>query len=210
MGCGSSSVLCDLHDECQGFQASEVLVVERGLCECGCGERTRLAEKTDRAAGWVRGEPLRFLRFHGRKGPRPEVRTRVDPNPEGVCRCGCGSAVAPYPSELPMVIHPRFVRGHSGRKSPVDYVVEARGFETPCWVWQRKLTRKGYGIVPLPDGSEQMAHRWVYEREVGPAPDGVDLHHRCEVKACVNPGHLEPLEHAEHVRRHWEVRRAAC
>jgi hypothetical protein len=34
----------------------------------------------------------------------------------------------------------RFVRGHNSkleRKSRPDYVVEDRGFDTPCWVWQK-------------------------------------------------------------------------
>jgi hypothetical protein len=35
-----------------------------GLCECGCGSTTRLAPYTDSARGWVKGEPLRFLRGH--------------------------------------------------------------------------------------------------------------------------------------------------
>lgn len=35
-----------------------------GLCECGCGERTNLAPRTDRTAGIVKGEPRRFIRGH--------------------------------------------------------------------------------------------------------------------------------------------------
>lgn len=185
-------------------------MVEKGFCECGCGERTRLAPHTSRADGWVRGEPLRFIRNHHRRSPRPEMRTRVDQNPSGVCLCGCGESVSPYPSELPRVFHPRFVAGHQARKSLSDWVVEDRGFETPCWVWQRKtVKRTGYGLVRLPEGGEQQAHRWVYEREVGPVPEGRDLHHRCEVKACVNPAHLVPLTRLEHMGEHARLRAVA-
>src|SRR5690348_3691442 len=35
-----------------------------GLCECGCGRRTNLARQTRREFGWVKGEPLRFVRGH--------------------------------------------------------------------------------------------------------------------------------------------------
>jgi hypothetical protein len=35
-----------------------------GLCECGCGERTRIAPKSGRSRDWVRGEPLRFIAGH--------------------------------------------------------------------------------------------------------------------------------------------------
>jgi HNH endonuclease len=34
------------------------------LCDCGCGEFTLLAGKTDRRRGHVKGEPLRFLSHH--------------------------------------------------------------------------------------------------------------------------------------------------
>lgn len=37
---------------------------ERGFCQCGCGQSTRLAPQTDRALGWVRGEPIRFVVGH--------------------------------------------------------------------------------------------------------------------------------------------------
>lgn len=32
----------------------------RKLCECGCGEPTKLAPRTDPAKKWIKGEPLRF------------------------------------------------------------------------------------------------------------------------------------------------------
>lgn len=35
-----------------------------GLCECGCGHRTRVATKTDKRRGHVKGEPLRFINGH--------------------------------------------------------------------------------------------------------------------------------------------------
>ncbi len=37
-----------------------------GLCECGCGKRTRIAAKTDRSKGWYKGQHLRFI--HGHSG----------------------------------------------------------------------------------------------------------------------------------------------
>lgn len=35
-----------------------------GLCECGCGQPTRLAPQTDTAIGWVKGQPIRFINGH--------------------------------------------------------------------------------------------------------------------------------------------------
>lgn len=38
-----------------------------GLCECGCGHPTKISTVTDRARGWVKGEPVRFLHRHRRR-----------------------------------------------------------------------------------------------------------------------------------------------
>lgn len=39
-------------------------MISTHLCECGCGQFTKLAPRTDRAKGWVKGEPLRFVLRH--------------------------------------------------------------------------------------------------------------------------------------------------
>ena len=41
-----------------------------GLCQCGCGEETRIAPFTVRAIGWVGGLPIRFIRGHANRQPR--------------------------------------------------------------------------------------------------------------------------------------------
>lgn len=40
---------------------------ESGLCECGCGEAAPVASRTDRRAGYVKGEPRRFIVGHNRR-----------------------------------------------------------------------------------------------------------------------------------------------
>lgn len=37
---------------------------ESGLCGCGCGGRTKIALKTDPRRGWVKGQPIPYLRGH--------------------------------------------------------------------------------------------------------------------------------------------------
>jgi hypothetical protein len=36
-----------------------------GYCQCGCGRRTNLAPRTRRDRGWVKGQPMRWIRGHG-------------------------------------------------------------------------------------------------------------------------------------------------
>jgi hypothetical protein len=38
-----------------------------GSCECGCGQPTRIAIKTDRRAGTIKGKPYRFVVGHNRR-----------------------------------------------------------------------------------------------------------------------------------------------
>jgi hypothetical protein len=46
-----------------------------------------------------------------------------------------------------------------------------------------------------------MAHQFAYMLTVGPVPDGMELDHLCRNRACCNPSHLEPVDHATNVRR---------
>lgn len=39
-----------------------------GYCQCGCGEKTRMAPQTSKEKGWVAGEPVRYVRGHGNRG----------------------------------------------------------------------------------------------------------------------------------------------
>jgi hypothetical protein len=35
-----------------------------GLCQCGCGQKTKRASRTRRSSGWVKGRLLRYVRGH--------------------------------------------------------------------------------------------------------------------------------------------------
>ena len=74
-----------------------------------------------------------------------------------------------------------------------------------CWRWLGFLSSKGYGAF-----SERRvttpAHRWAYERVVGPIPAGLQVDHLCRKPSCVNPDHLEPVTNRENLRRSMAVR----
>lgn len=65
-----------------------------------------------------------------------------------------------------------------------------------CWLWDGQKDRDGYGRQKVSYTSGQKtcsAHILSYEVHVGPVPAGLQLDHRCRVRHCVNPDHLEPV-----------------
>lgn len=61
-----------------------------------------------------------------------------------------------------------------------------------CWAWTGSYNSKGYGQLEV-EGIKEMAHRISYELSVGPIPEAMSIHHRCNNPSCVNPNHLEPM-----------------
>lgn len=74
-----------------------------------------------------------------------------------------------------------------------------------CWLWTGHTERNGYPVAWV-DKINVLAHRLVYEILVGTIPDGLEIDHLCRVRRCVRPDHLEPVTHAENMRRaRWIV-----
>lgn len=76
-----------------------------------------------------------------------------------------------------------------------------------CWFWTGSVDTHGYGQGWL-DGKNQLVHRVMYERYVGPVGDLCVLH-ACDTPRCVRPSHLHlgtraenNQEAAERDRRH--------
>lgn len=86
------------------------------------------------------------------------------------------------------------------RRSSVEERFVAKVDKTDsCWLWMAHTNRDGYGCFW--DGKQFKAHRWAYERYVGPIPEGLQLDHLCRVRHCVNPEHLEPVTQQENISR---------
>lgn len=74
-----------------------------------------------------------------------------------------------------------------------------------CWTWGGHFERHGYGRFGISSKHLVLAHRFAWELTNGPVPDGLELDHRCRNRGCCNPAHLEPVTHAENMRRAAEA-----
>jgi hypothetical protein len=72
---------------------------------------------------------------------------------------------------------------------------------TGCWIWIGSVAKSGYARMGTKHSRPELAHRVSYEAFVGPIPEGYELDHKCRLRCCVNPQHLEPVLHLENVRR---------
>lgn len=82
----------------------------------------------------------------------------------------------------------------------------------PCWVWTGLITEHGYASMSIRNRHTAM-HRFSYELNVGPIPDGLQIDHLCHPgdgtctpatcrhRRCVNPAHLEPVTNRENTIR---------
>jgi hypothetical protein len=70
-----------------------------------------------------------------------------------------------------------------------------------CWLWTGRTDKRDGRALVWKGSRPAPAQRVVYEAEVGPIPDGLELDHICRMPACVAPHHAEPVTRSENEKR---------
>lgn len=78
-----------------------------------------------------------------------------------------------------------------------------------CWLWSGSTDRNGYGRLRW-HGEIHQTHRVAYQALTGDIPEDLEIDHLCRVRRCCNPEHLEPVTHAENMRRGELATRSRC
>lgn len=73
--------------------------------------------------------------------------------------------------------------------------------ESGCIIWMGSINWGGYGRFAPTPGRNTGAHRVAYELAKGPIPEGLQIDHKCRVRSCINPDHLEAVTFKENILR---------
>jgi len=71
-----------------------------------------------------------------------------------------------------------------------------------CFLWVGPVNTYGYGYLWDERRRDTLyAHRVAYEDRFGPISRGKQIDHKCRVRCCINPDHLEEVTVKENVLR---------
>lgn len=156
------------------------------LCECGCGNPTRLAQRTREEFGHVKNEPMRFLPGHNMR--LPEARQQR------------ANMMAGY------------THSDATRKK-MAAAPRASGAEHPGWKGGRLVDRHGYVWIYAPEHPAARTkkyvaeHRLVMEQTIGRyLLADEEVHHRNGVRDDNLPENLTLMRKREHSAFHLIAR----
>ena len=70
-----------------------------------------------------------------------------------------------------------------------------------CWLWTAGQDGQGYGMFGLGADRTIRSHRFAYQTLIGEIPRDLVIDHLCQVRACVNPNHMELVTLGENSAR---------
>ena len=82
-------------------------------------------------------------------------------------------------------------------KSPEESLALRTVREGDCIIWTGAKSGHGYGKIYLNGTTKTYVHRYVWERDNGPIPAGMEIDHTCWNRSCVNPDHLRLTTHKQ-------------
>ena len=67
-----------------------------------------------------------------------------------------------------------------------------------CWIYTGFRNKKGYGRTTY-KGRQVLVYNITYGLLIGKVKHGLELHHKCNTPACVNPYHLQQVTHRQNM-----------
>jgi hypothetical protein len=189
-----------------------------GLCECGCGQPTKVAVRTIKRLGKVEGQPQRFILGHydplrrsARRGEvrSPETRLRISKATRGKRLGNQNARGHKWSSEKRIRMETRKPRGPIGPEERQAISERQRGALSSSWKGGIHM-HDGYRLVraighPFAGRHGYVAeHRLVMERVIGRyLLPREEVHHRNRDKADNRASNLiYCASHSDHMRRH--------
>ena len=83
--------------------------------------------------------------------------------------------------------------------TPVEAFAARTELQGDCLIWTGATRHGGYGQLKV-DGRKIAAHRYAFERENGPIPEGMVVDHICHNRACCAVSHLRLATSAQNAQ----------
>jgi hypothetical protein len=177
-----------------------------GLCQCGCGQATKVATRTRRARGDFKGQPQRYVLGHN--SVMPSETRRCYRCKQNLPREHFNQVVKLNGHYGGVSHHCRNCQAAFRDRNSLAAVtddfwasVDQSGGPDACWPWLKGRTQDGYGSFRWTDtlDGERLAHRIACLLTKGPIPDGMEACHSCDNPPCCNPVQLFLGTNAENV-----------